>query len=88
MTVRLSKSKLIAFRQCAKRLWLEVHRPELKVEDASTMGRFASGHRIIKGACRDGDVQETSLVNSDDKNALHSIPGGTFFRQGLGLTVR
>ena len=24
---KLSKSKIIAFRQCPKRLWLEVHRP-------------------------------------------------------------
>ena len=26
----LSKSKLLAFRQCPKRLWLEVHQPQLQ----------------------------------------------------------
>ncbi len=46
MTVRLSKSKLIAFRQCPKRLWLEVHRPELKVYDEATQSRFDAGYRI------------------------------------------
>jgi hypothetical protein len=28
----LSKSKILAFRQCAKRIWLELHRPELREE--------------------------------------------------------
>jgi len=27
---QLSKSKIIAYRQCPKRLWLELHRPELR----------------------------------------------------------
>lgn len=46
MPVRLSKSRLTAFRQCPKRLWLEVHRPELKVEDESAQRRFATGHQV------------------------------------------
>ena len=46
MTHRLSKSKLIAFRQCEKRLWLEIHRPDLRVEDESAAMRFEVGHRL------------------------------------------
>ena len=46
MTVRLSKSKLIAFRQCPKRMWLEIHRPDLKLDDASAQSRFDTGYRI------------------------------------------
>jgi hypothetical protein len=42
----LSKSKLIAFRQCPKRLWLEVHRPELRVDSPSTQAAFATGHTV------------------------------------------
>jgi CRISPR/Cas system-associated exonuclease Cas4 (RecB family) len=42
----LSKSKLIAFRQCPKRLWLEVHRPELREDSAATQVSFANGHRV------------------------------------------
>ena len=70
MSVRLSKSKLIAFRQCAKRLWLEVHRPELKVEDASAMGRFASGHRI--GELAQAQYPDGVLIAPDNNltNAL------------------
>lgn len=42
----LSKSKLIAFRQCPKRLWLEVHRPELREDSAATQAAFATGHAV------------------------------------------
>lgn len=42
----LSKSKLIAYRQCPKRLWLEVHRPELREDSASTEARYAIGHSV------------------------------------------
>ena len=32
----LSKSKIMAYRQCPKRLWLEIHQPELlKNSDAT-----------------------------------------------------
>lgn len=31
----LSKSKIVAYRQCPKRLWLEVHHPELRVDTGS-----------------------------------------------------
>ena len=43
---RLSKSRLNAFRQCPKRLWLEVHRSDLKVESAEVQARYAVGHRV------------------------------------------
>src|SRR5688500_9528635 len=42
----LSKSKLMAYRQCAKRLWLEVHRPELRQDSASTQMSFHVGNII------------------------------------------
>ena len=42
MTARLSKSKLMAYRQCPRRLYLEVTRPELvEVSDASAAARMA-----------------------------------------------
>jgi hypothetical protein len=46
MTRPLSKSKLISYRQCPKRLWLEVHRPELREDSVSTQAIFASGHKV------------------------------------------
>ena len=42
----LSKSKLLAFRQCPKRLWLEVHRPELRQDSASTESSYKVGHQV------------------------------------------
>ena len=42
----LSKSKLLAFRQCSKRLWLEVHRPDLREETSDTETRFRIGHEV------------------------------------------
>lgn len=41
----LSKSKIIAFRQCPKRLWLEVHNPEFRDDSGSEMA-FQIGHEV------------------------------------------
>lgn len=42
----LSKSKLVSFRQCPKRLWLEVHRPGLRRDSLSTQAVFKTGHEV------------------------------------------
>jgi len=42
----LSKSRLMSARQCVKRLWLEVHKPELQVVSADTRAAFAAGHAV------------------------------------------
>ncbi len=42
----LSKSKLIAFRQCPKRLWLEVHQPQLREDSKFTQAIFKTGHEV------------------------------------------
>jgi hypothetical protein len=42
----LSKSKLLAFLQCPKRLWLEVRRPELLQISRSTQASFDVGHQV------------------------------------------
>lgn len=42
----LSKSKLLAARQCPKRLWLEIHRPELRLDSEAAQASFAVGHRV------------------------------------------
>lgn len=47
----LSKSKISAFEQCAKRLWLSVHRPkEAKFDEGSDL-RFAVGNEVGEAAC-------------------------------------
>jgi Domain of unknown function(DUF2779) len=42
----LSKSKLMAYLQCPKRLWLELHQPELKVDSAQAQSAFSTGHEV------------------------------------------
>jgi hypothetical protein len=41
-----SKSKLTAFRQCPKRLWLEIHRPDLREDSSGTEARFQTGYQV------------------------------------------
>lgn len=42
----LSKSKLLAYRQCPKRLWLEVRRPDLREDSTATQASFVVGHQV------------------------------------------
>ena len=42
----LSKSKLLAYRQCPKRLWLELSRPQLRQDSAQTQAGFDVGHQV------------------------------------------
>lgn len=46
MPARLSKSKLLAFRQCERRLWLEIHRPTLRQDDSASVASFSTGHEV------------------------------------------
>ena len=41
-----SKSKLMALRQCPRRLWLEVHRPDLREDSAATEASFQVGFQV------------------------------------------
>ncbi len=41
----LSKSKMLAYRQCPKRLWLEIHRPELK-DDSGAETAYRIGNEV------------------------------------------
>lgn len=42
----LSKSKLLSFRQCPRRLWLEIHQPEARADSAATLASYATGHHV------------------------------------------
>lgn len=48
----LSKSKLAAFEQCPKKLWLQVHRPEEAVTDDALQALFNTGHAVGELACK------------------------------------
>ncbi len=46
ITHRLTKSRLMSFLQCPRRLWLEVHRRYLAAEDPARLARFEAGHQV------------------------------------------
>ena len=51
----LSKSRFIAGWQCLKRLYLEVHQPELAAEpDEQSMAVFEQGHEVGRRAQSQG----------------------------------
>jgi hypothetical protein len=58
----LSKSKLMAYRQCPRRLWLEVHKPELREDDDATKASFQVGHRVGDIARKLYDPQENGVL--------------------------
>lgn len=64
----LSKSKLLAFRQCPKRLWLEVHRPELRQDSTATQASFSVGHHVGDVARRLYDPKgKGQLIDTEDE---------------------
>jgi len=67
-----SKSKLIAGLQCNKRLWLEVHRPDLREDSAESLANFATGHSV-------GEVAR-SLYDPEGKGQFIDVPA-------LGISV-
>lgn len=58
MVRNLSKSKLMAFRQCARRGWLESRHSELIEYGSDTRAKFATGHEI-------GDVAQSLFGGAD-----------------------
>jgi CRISPR/Cas system-associated exonuclease Cas4 (RecB family) len=47
----LSKSKITAFEQCPKRLWLSIHCPDLAEQGEGFLARFATGNLVGEIAC-------------------------------------
>lgn len=68
----LSKSKLIAYRQCPKRLWLEIHNPGLREDTSATLAGFANGNKV-------GDIAQ-KLYDPKDK-------GYFVDREEVGITA-
>jgi hypothetical protein len=63
----LSKSKLMALRQCPRRLWLEIHHPELRQDESLTQARFAIGDLV-------GELAR-GLYDPEDNGVLIDVPG-------------
>ena len=64
--MNLSKSKIIAFRQCPKRLWLEVHRKELR-DDTGSEAVFQTGYQVGEIARKIYDPEGRGVVIDIDE---------------------
>ena len=58
----LSKSKLLAYRQCPRRLWLEIHRPELRNDSPDSLARMRAGREVGLVARQVYDPHGTAAV--------------------------
>lgn len=69
-----SKSKLLAFRQCPKRLWLEIHRPELKTVAEAGDNSLQIGVQVGEVARQVYDPdQRGTTVEVEDGNMASAI---------------
>lgn len=67
-----SKSKLMALRQCPKRLWLEVNSPDLREDSASTLASFSVGYQV-------GDIAQ-KIYDPEDHGATIDVQSEGFSR--------
>lgn len=81
----LSKSKIVAYRQCPKRLWLEVHHPELRVDDANTQAVFRTGHQVGEIAQQIYDPDNKGhIINIDAEGFSNALKRSKHLMQGEG----
>lgn len=89
--IPLSKSKLTAYHQCRKRLWLEINRPDLRVDSPSSKKAFSIGHSIgelaqreypdgiLIGPAKPGDPIDWPQVFAETREALALAPRRPIF---------
>lgn len=70
---KLSKSKLIAYRQCPKRLWLEIHRPDLRADSAATQASFAVGNVVGDIARKVYDPEEEGVLLDAQRDGFDTV---------------
>ena len=68
----LSKSKLMAYRQCPRRLWLEIYRPELREDSAATETSFQTGYGVGDLARRIYDPDQTGRLIDIQKDGVEN----------------
>lgn len=68
----LSKSKLLAYRQCHKKLWLEVHRPDLREESSVTDNRLQVGHSVGEIARKLYDPHQSGVLIDAQRDGFDS----------------
>ncbi len=68
----LSKSKLMAYRQCPRRLWLEVYQPALREDSAATETSFQTGYGVGDLARKIYDPDQTGRLIDIQKDEFEN----------------
>ena len=87
----LSKSKLNAYHQCAKRLWLEVHRKDLIAISPATQRKFDVGHQVgelARAEHPDGVLIGHDAALSEALKQTQAVLGASPRRPVFEATVR
>jgi hypothetical protein len=90
MAMRLSKSKLVAYRQCPKRLWLQTYRRDLAQQSEAVENRMAQGNLVGAAAQRlypegllIGHVTDLTSALRETEQALAQSGDITLFEPAL-----
>ena len=88
--MRLSKSRLVAYRQCPKRSWLQIHRRDLAEHSEAAENRMAQGHlvgaaaqRLFTGGRLIGHVTDLTSALQETAEALAQPGDITLFEPAL-----
>lgn len=92
----LSKSRLLLHRQCPKRLWLKLHRPELEEVGDGNQARFATGTYVGEvaqqlhpdGVLIDGDDLGQAIIDTQEILSSLKCPVFEATFQADGLLIR
>jgi len=82
----LSKSKMMCYRQCPRRLWLEVKHPELREESLATQASFATGNEVGDIARRIYDPKNKGVLIDVNRDGF--IQAFDRSRELLGVSSR
>ena len=81
-SLHLSKSLLMAYRQCERRLWLEIHRRDLVEVSAQQEARFDAGHRVGELARQLADPEGQGILFDAQRDGFDTVLQRS--RQALG----
>ena len=83
----LSKSILIAFRQCPKRLWLEIHKPNQRKDLKATAAGFVAGDQVGRVARRLFDVRGEGEIIEVGRDGIEGALTRTAKLLGTGKPI-
>ena len=71
--INLSKSRLLAYRQCERRQWLEIHRRDLIEVSAQQQARFDAGHQVGELARKLADPKGEGILFDAQRDGFAAV---------------